>query len=180
MSLSGKIRGNGPAKRRVAVWSTTLMLIATATLLAGPSVVSATSNKLSVVCADWFYTNANQVHVVLHVEDAKGRGVVGAVVTVENSRRTSEFAGVDEVYATYTSTTVAKYNFSGMNHKSSCVNSSTTTTGALCCTLGKACPEGWLSTRVLSVTPPEGSGLVWDGVQPDPNGRFMYIGGNKP
>jgi hypothetical protein len=150
------------------VWSTTLVPMTTATVLMGPNAVSASSDQLRVVCADWFYTNRNQVHVVMHVEDAEGNGVVGAKVTVENSVDAHDGRG-SVVNTTRTSTTVAEYNFSGMNHESSCVNPSTTTTGALCCTLGKLCPEGYFSTRVISVTPPEGSGLVWDGVSP-PNG----------
>lgn len=178
MSLKETIRGTGSARHALAVWNTTLVILAAATVLVGPNVVSAGSNELRVVCADWFYTNRNQVHVVLHVEDAAGNGVAGAKVSVENSVDAHDGRG-PVVYTRRTSTTSEGYNFSGMNHESSCVNSSTTTTGALCCTLGrqKGCPEGYFTTRVISVTPPEGSGLVWDGVTP-PNGREMFIGGN--
>jgi hypothetical protein len=99
-------------------------------------------------------------------------------VTVENSVDAHDGRG-SVVYTTRTSTTVEGYNFSGMNHVSTCTNASTTTTGALCCTLGKLCPEGYFTTRVLSVKPPAGSSnLVWDGITPE-NGREMFRGGQR-
>jgi len=137
---------------------------------------------MSVACIDWFLTGGHQdhIHVEIHFEDEAGDPVVGAIVTFEASYDTHDGTG-PYVYQTNTSTTL---DDAGKNKGEGCVDpTGSGVTRWFCCTgAGKwngeipgkrACPAGFFSAEVLSVTPTAGSNLVWDGVTP-PNGREFF------
>lgn len=165
----------------VGMMAVSLLLLVPGTISAVPK-GEAGDSTMSVTCIDWFLGGGHQdhIHVELHVEDAAGNGVIGATVTFANSYDRHD--GTEPyVYQTPTSTTTKT---DGKNHGAGCADpSGSGVTSWFCCigagkhdgeTPGKrACPAGFYSTQVLSVTPPEGSDLVWDGVTP-PNGREFF------
>jgi hypothetical protein len=157
-----------------------ILLISGLLWVPGPaSAGKETPTKMSIACIDWFLGGGHRdhIHVEIHVEDASGNGVIGATVQFANSYDRHD--GTEPfVYQTPTSTTTKS---AGKVKGAGCADpSGSGVTGWFCCIgAGKhdgdipgkrACPAGFYSTRVLSVTPPAGSSLVWDGVTP-PNGK---------
>ncbi len=135
---------------------------------------------MSVTCVDWFLSGGHEdhIHVEAFIEDELGNPVVGATVTFEASYDQHDGAG-PFVYQTNTSTTL---DDAGKNKGAGCAEPTEDSgvTFWFCCTgAGKwngeipgkrACPAGFYHAEVLSVAPPPGTNLVWDGVTP-PNGR---------
>ena len=128
---------------------------------------------MSVVCIDWFLTGGQQQHIHLetHVEDQFGNPVIGAVVTFTGERD-------GQVYQTNVSAT---YNNDGKADGAGCSDPTGSGVSDWFCCIGagkwdgdipggRSCDPGFYSSQVLSVDPPLGTSLVWDGVTPD-NGR---------
>jgi len=122
---------------------------------------------MSVVCIDWFLTAGHEVHIhnELHVEDEFGNVVIGATPTWTNSRD-------GEIYQTNTGATTNK---KGRNSGGGCSDpQGSGVTTWFCCIGGgtgqggpdgkKSCESGDYSADILSVEPPPGTTLVWDGV----------------
>jgi hypothetical protein len=130
---------------------------------------------MTVVCLDWYLTAGHEehIHVEAFVQDQDGNAVVGAAVTLRNTVDTGEEL---REWQLKTSTT---FDYLGYNHGASCPLSEAKASGAsgqFCCIgLGAQepfCPTGHYQSEVLSVEPPEGSNIAWDGVTPD-NGRHF-------
>lgn len=128
---------------------------------------------MSVVCLDWYLTAGHEehIHVEAFVQDQDGNAVVGAAVTLRNTVDTGEEL---REWQLKTSTT---FDYLGYNHGESCplsVAKASGASGQFCCIgLGAQepfCPTGLYQSEVLSVEPPAGSNMVWDGVTPT-NGR---------
>lgn len=136
---------------------------------------------MSVVCVDWFFSGPRDehIHTEAHVEDQFGNPVIGAVVTWE-----AAYDGF--VYQTNTS---SSRDIDGKAHGAGCIapTGSGVTDWFCCIGAGKwdgeipgrrSCPSGFYSGRVLSVDPPVGTSLVWDGVTPE-NGLQHDTTGNN-
>src|SRR5262245_17869104 len=140
------------------------------------------ANTIHVSCIDWFLSAGHQehIHVELYLEDASGGPVVGATVRFTTSYDTHDGSG-PRVYATNTDVTRDR---PGKNRGRGCAIEPRPTsgvTGWFCCAGAakwsgedppgqRACPAGFFTVQVLSVDPPPGSNLVWDGITPA-NGR---------
>lgn len=126
---------------------------------------------MAIPCLDWFITGGvNQhIHNEIHVEDEFGEAVLGAFVTY-----TTALDGVVFQPGNASATTKT----AGHNRGEGCVDpAGEGVTGWFCC-IGagpfspedppaeNTCPAGDYSVEVLSVEPPPGTALVWDGVQP--------------
>lgn len=126
---------------------------------------------MTVVCIDWFITGGvdQHIHNELHLEDEFGDAVLGAAITY-----TTAFDG--EVFQTNPATTSKT---AGHNRGEGCSEpAGEGVTGWYCCIgAGKfdaggeipgkrSCPAGEYHVEVLSVEPPPGTNLVWDGVEP--------------
>lgn len=127
---------------------------------------------MSVTCIDWFITGGHDEHIhnELHIEDDLGQAVLGANVTYTNS-----FDG--EVFQTNVSATTKT---AGHNDGEGCSNpTGEGVTGWFCCIGagkfdaggevpgGRSCPGGEYTATIVSVEPPPGTALVWDGETPD-------------
>lgn len=131
--------------------------------------------SMSIVCLDWYLTTGNgqHVHVEAFVQDEAGNPVIGAIVTMENTR--DDGAGsAPVVYQTKSSTT---FKYAGYNHGESCpieVAKASGATGQYCCVGNEDfCPAGRYEALVLSVEAPVGSDRKWDGVTPPNSIDFL-------
>jgi hypothetical protein len=125
--------------------------------------------EMIVSCISWFVSGPNDehVHTEVHVEDENGVAVIDATVTWEATNETS-----DEPYQTNVSVT---YDNDGHAAGENCDNpvSGSGVTGWFCCIgAGKwdgevppgkrACSPGTYSARILDVTAPPFTNMVWD------------------
>jgi hypothetical protein len=127
--------------------------------------------EMSVTCIDWFITagHGEHIHNELHVEDEFGDAVLGATVTYTN-------AWNGDVFQTNVSATTKT---AGHNRGEGCSEpTGDGVTGWFCCIgAGKfdaggevpgkrSCPAGEYTAAIVSVEPPPGTTLVWDGESP--------------
>jgi hypothetical protein len=131
---------------------------------------------MSVSCIDWFITAGHEEHIhnELHVVDTSGDAVLGAIVTYTNAAN-----GI--VWQTNVSTTSKT---AGKAKGATCSDpQGEGVTGWFCC-IGahepdgslpgkRSCPGGEYKATLLSVEPPPGTALVWDGVTP-PNDTVFF------
>jgi hypothetical protein len=125
--------------------------------------------EMIVSCISWFPSGPadEHVHTEVHVEDENGAAVIGATVTWDARNETSE-----EPYQTNVSPTG---DIDGHGHGVNCANpvSGSGVTGWFCCIgAGKwdgevppgkrACSPGTYNARILDVTPPPFTNMVWD------------------
>jgi hypothetical protein len=133
---------------------------------------------MSVPCIDWFITagHGEHIHNELHVEDEDGFAILGAQVTY-----TTAFEG--EVFQINVSSTTKT---AGHNHGEGCEDpTGEGVTGWFCCIgAGKfdaggevpgkrSCPGGEYRVEIVSVEPPPGTTLVWDGLTPSGDTVFF-------
>lgn len=133
---------------------------------------------MTVPCIDWFITTGHNEHIhnELHVEDEFGLAVLGAQVTY-----TTAWEG--DVFQTNVSSTTKT---AGHNRGEGCVDpTGEGVTGWFCCIGagkfdaggevpgGRSCPAGEYRVEILSVEPPAGTNLVWDGVTPSGDTVFF-------
>jgi hypothetical protein len=132
---------------------------------------------MTAPCLDWFVTGGvNQhIHNEIHVEDEYGDPVLGATVTF--------ISALDGVV--YQNNVSATTKTAGHNRGAGCSDpAGEGVTGWFCCIgagpfspqgpPGKnTCPAGEYSAEILSIEPPPGTTLVWDGVQP--SGTAVYF-----
>jgi hypothetical protein len=129
--------------------------------------------EMIVSCISWFVSGPNDehVHTEVHVEDENGVAVIDATVTWEATNQTS-----DEPYQTNVSVT---YDNDGHAAGENCDNqvSGSGVTGWFCCIgAGKwdgevppgkrACSPGTYDARILDVTAPPFTNMVWDPENP--------------
>lgn len=132
---------------------------------------------MSVTCIDWFITGGHEDHIhnELHVEDEFGNAVLGATVTYTNS--------IDSVV--FQTNVSATTKTAGHNRGDGCNEpEGEGVTGWFCCIgagpyspqgppAGHACPAGEYTAAIVSVEPPPGTTLVWDGESPGGESVFF-------
>jgi len=153
-----------------------LLVLALGVMPIAPMGAAAKTTVMRVTCLDWFLHAGQKqhIHVEAHMQDSTGQPVVGATVTFTTSFDRHDGTG-PHVYATNTGTTTDN---AGKNRGAGCPagTGGSATTGFFCCIgAGKwngeipgkrSCPAGFYHADVITVTPPPGSSLAWDGVTP--------------
>jgi hypothetical protein len=124
--------------------------------------------RMIVSCISWFLTGPakEHVHSEVHVEDENGEAVIGATVT---------WTAENDTVGVYQTNVSPTGDIDGHGHGANCVNevSGSGVTGWYCCIgAGKwdgetppgkrACNEGLYTARIVDVTPPPFSNMVWD------------------
>ncbi len=125
---------------------------------------------MSVVCIDWFRSGPRDehVHTEVHVEDENGNAIIGAIVTW-----TSE----NDVVGVYQTNVSATFDNDGHANGQGCADPSGSGVTDWFCCIGagkwdgnipgkRACDEGFYTSKILSVTAPASTNMVWDGETP--------------
>jgi hypothetical protein len=124
---------------------------------------------MTVSCVSWFKTGPAQehVHTEVHVEDENGEAVIGATVT---------WTAENDTVGIYQTNVSPTGDIDGHGHGVNCENevSGSGVTGWFCCIgAGKwdaetppgkrACNEGLYTAKIVGVTAPALTNMVWDG-----------------
>lgn len=124
--------------------------------------------RMIVSCISWFLTGPakEHIHSEVHVEDENGEAVVGATVT---------WTAENDTIGVFQTNVSPTGDNDGHGHGANCVNevSGSGVTGWFCCIgAGKwdgetppgkrACSEGLYTARILDVTAPPFTNMIWD------------------
>jgi hypothetical protein len=125
---------------------------------------------MTVACIDWFRSGPRDehVHTEVHVEDENGDAVIGAVVT---------WQAMNDVIGVYQTNVSPTHDNDGHADGQGCQDPSGSGVTDWFCCIGagkfdggipgkRACDRGTYTAEVLSVAPPPGTNMVWDGETP--------------
>jgi hypothetical protein len=125
---------------------------------------------MTVACIDWFRSGPRDehVHTEVHVEDENGDAVIGAVVTWE---------AMNDVVGVYQTNVSPTHDNDGHADGQGCQDPSGSGVTDWFCCIGagkfdggipgkRACDRGTYTAEVLSVAPPPGTNMIWDGETP--------------